>query len=184
MIKLNGVKKTYKSTTIRYLDRTFTQPCTLLIGQNGSGKTTLLKAIAQLIDVQGTIENTLSHIFVEEQPSFPEEMMVKDYLTLIQHLAKLKTAKRYQALIEGFKLNLHLDKPFKALSKGMRQKVHLTQALMIDRDLYLLDEPTTGLDQDAITQFIQWLKNEKAMVIIATHAQELFDTLTREEVYL
>ena len=184
MIRLENVKKTYKKATLSYPNIEINAPYALLIGQNGSGKTTLLKAISNLIHYQGTIHRSVKCLFSEENPHFPEDMIVKEYLSIIQELTRLTSLNRFNQLLKIFELNDHLDKPFKALSKGMRQKVHLTQTLMIPKQLYLLDEPTSGLDQTALKQLVNWLKDESAQILISTHTPDIFSKLNPYEIRL
>ena len=68
----------------------------------------------------------------------------------------------------------NLDKPFSALSKGMRQKTHLIASLAEARDAYLLDEPTSGLDDAAIGMLVKVIAERKETFIISTHQTSAF----------
>ena len=184
MIKVDNLKKVYKDTTLEYKSLEIKGKLTLIVGKNGSGKTTLLKALAKLINIEGVINQPYRCLFAEEQPSFPEEMKTLDYLVNIRALVKQDSHDRMMKLIACFKLDSHLNKPLKSLSKGMRQKVNITQVLMIPKALYLLDEPTNGFDNETLKNLVEWIKQDHAMYVCATHNQDVFMHLDKDCIHL
>ena len=79
--------------------------------------------------------------------------------------------RRIEAVVEICALELVLEKPIGKLSKGYKQRVGLSQALLHDPEVLIMDEPTAGLDPNQIKQFrdnIQRLGRTKTL-LISTH---------------
>jgi ABC-2 type transport system ATP-binding protein len=133
-----------------------------LVGANGAGKTTLIRCLLDLAARDaGTIE-----IFgiPARQPAararlayLPERFVPPHYLSgteFLQALAALAGVTYDRARAERVAAELELEraaleKPVRALSKGMTQKLGLAGCFILDRELYLLDEPMSGLDPAA-----------------------------------
>ena len=136
-----------------------------LYGINGSGKSTLFKMIAGIIDPDKgkiEIENNKRVGAVIENPGFIENETILynlKYLFSLLNTYDEKVEKSLEKLCEEFNLNLYNKEKIKNYSVGMRQKVSIIQAIMEDQDIILLDEPTRGLDQDAVKQFFNIMKN-------------------------
>jgi ABC-2 type transport system ATP-binding protein len=126
------------------------------LGPNGAGKTTTIRLILDLIrPTQGRIEvfgrDPRRDVKVRRRIGYlPGDLRLYERLTArelclyfghLRDLHGLGRAEEYAARLE-----LPLDRPIGALSKGNRQKVGLVQALMHEPDLLVLDEPTAGLD--------------------------------------
>jgi ABC-2 type transport system ATP-binding protein len=133
-----------------------------LLGPNGSGKSTTVKMIVglltptlgqvhwrgadihdQLLDYQTVIG------YVPEEPRLYSYLNAVEYLELVGGLRQIDRAtlkRRIGRYLELFGLASDLHTPLSAFSKGMRQKVLLSAALIHDPDLILLDEPNSGLD--------------------------------------
>ncbi len=156
-----------------------------LYGINGSGKSTLFKMIAGIIDPDKgkiEIENNKRVGAVIENPGFIENETILynlKYLFSLLNTYDEKVEKSLEKLCEEFNLNLYNKEKIKNYSVGMRQKVSIIQAIMEDQDIILLDEPTRGLDQDAVKQFFNIMKNyakkKDKIIIIASH--DLMDKL-------
>jgi len=157
---------------------------TLLIGLNGSGKSTLLKSMADLYYYEGDIEKNASMMYTDETMVFPEHMRINDYLNILIDMSKAASKTMKDSLLCLFDLEQHKEKKFKELSKGMKQKVNLIQALMENKDLYLLDEPMSGLDFESQIHFINHLKNSRKQYVIATHKEKTYEPLNAKKVYL
>lgn len=170
-----------------------------LIGLNGAGKSTTIKHIMGLMDpFSGTIE--VNGLTLKEDPinyrkkiSFiPETPMVYRSLTLREHLEMTAMAydipfdtlmNRANPLLELFRLDERLDWFPQDFSKGMKQKVMITSALVTNPDLMVIDEPFIGLDPIAIWDFEQLLLERKAKgnaILMSTHvlqnAQKICDS--------
>lgn len=132
------------------------------LGPNGSGKSTTMKMIAGLIEPSAgeilfdglTVRaDLLAHKrrigYVPEEPHLYEHLSGLEYLTMVAQLRALPpkvASNRIDGLLRL--LGLHPDRhaAISAYSKGMRQKVLISAALMHDPDLLLFDEPFSGLD--------------------------------------
>lgn len=159
-----------------------------LIGLNGAGKSTTIKHIIGLMkEKKGKI--TLNEKTVHEDPEayrtqlayIPEIPILYDELTLYEHLRL--TAMAYNLPKEMFEQRLdmllhefRMDKKLKwfpvHFSKGMRQKVMIMCAFLIEPQLYVVDEPFVGLDPLGIQSFIQLMikmKEQGAGILMSTH---------------
>ena len=156
---------------------------TILLGSNGAGKSTTIKSIIGLLKFEGEIEicgyNNLS---VEAKKCFgyiPETPVLYDGLSIQEHIDFIGNAyaiPNYQAKAEKylllFKLTEKRNSAAKELSKGMRQKLSMILALMIDPKALLVDEPMMGLDpksiQDTLDILVE-LKNSGVSILMSTH---------------
>ena len=132
------------------------------LGPNGSGKSTTMKMITGLIEA--TSGEILFHGeriqrdpiaykqrmgYVPEEPHLYAHLSGLEYLAMVGQLRGLSakpTADRIDGLLRLLALHGDRHVPISAYSKGMRQKVLLSAALLHNPDLILLDEPFSGLD--------------------------------------
>lgn len=144
-------------------------------GINGSGKSTLFKMICGILEQdQGEmIFDEDVHIgALIENPGFLDNETLRYNLQFLASLKNQTTPSHIQELCQLFHLDYHHRGKMKTYSLGMRQKAGIIQAIMENQNLILLDEPTRGLDQEAIHIFcdvITKLHNEGKTVIIASH---------------
>lgn len=150
-----------------------------LIGPNGSGKSTLIKCILNLIDYKGEILISSNKIAYS-----PEKLIMPDYLTVNQFLKTLLIAKHQNEENIQEKISLYLNyfdiKKYEntnlvKLSKGTKQKINLLQAILEQADIYIFDEPLSGLDKESkktFKQIICDLKKQDKLIIISTHHLE------------
>jgi ABC-2 type transport system ATP-binding protein len=137
-----------------------------LVGPNGAGKSTLLRMIcgsrkpssgkiqmtSQTHDAARSPGRALG--FVLDPPGIPGSMTARELLTIEQNSQSLPEhfAERASAV---FGIQDYAKRPFGKLSTGQRQRVALAAATLSDPDLLVLDEPTNGLDIEAI----HWLRD-------------------------
>ena len=127
------------------------------LGPNGAGKTTTIRILLDLLRPSAGRAEVLGTTPREGGPELrarigylPGDLTMNGRLTaraLLTHLANLRAgagADRIAPLAERF--GLELDRGFRGLSKGNRQKVGVVQAFMHEPELLILDEPTSGLD--------------------------------------
>jgi len=128
------------------------------LGPNGAGKTTTIKIITGLIrpdsgivkifDAPANSLEAKKHIgFLPESPYFYEHLTGYEFLNIHARLANVKDHKvRTNAFLDRVGLSHAADLPLFKYSRGMLQRIGIAQALIADPDLFILDEPLTGLD--------------------------------------
>lgn len=159
-----------------------------LIGLNGAGKSTTIKHITGLMEPkQGTIaingktckEDTTLYrsqfTFIPETPVLYDELTLEEHLELTAMaygLEKGTYEERMKALLKEFRLEKHF-KWFPAhFSKGMKQKVMILCAFLIQPSLYIIDEPFVGLDPlgiQSLLQIMEKAKKQGAGILMSTH---------------
>jgi ABC-2 type transport system ATP-binding protein len=133
-----------------------------LVGVNGAGKTTLIKCLLDFCDTDGGAIEVFSvpHTTTAARARIaylPERFNPPFYLTgrdFLRYMLGLYRAPYDEAEVARVFLALDLaptalDRPARAYSKGMTQKLGLAACLLSGKDLYVLDEPTGGLDPKA-----------------------------------
>ena len=156
-----------------------------LIGHNGAGKSTMFKMMLGLIPL------TAGEIRIDGAPVpgsdfravrrkvgyLPENVVLYDNLTgaeTLDFFARLKGVSPAQnaALLERVGLMHAAKRRVREYSKGMRQRLGFAQALLGTPRILFLDEPTTGLDPEAIRGFyaiLRQLKGEGVTMVITSH---------------
>ncbi len=157
------------------------------LGPNGAGKTTTMKIITCFMPpTSGSVSMDEFNIFEHQQEIrkrvgyLPEhnplylDMYVKEFLQFVGRIYKLEKSSlksRIDEVIEMMGLGREQHKKIGALSKGYRQRVGLSQALIHDPELLILDEPTTGLDPNQIQEILELIRNvgENKTIIFSSH---------------
>ncbi|MFY4774241.1 ABC transporter ATP-binding protein [Metabacillus sp. RGM 3146] len=159
-----------------------------LIGLNGAGKSTTIRHIIGLMDPQkGNISIdgfTFREKPIEYRKAFtyiPETPILYEELTLYEHLELTAMAygidkhtfeERLGPLLKEFRMGNRL-KWFPAhFSKGMKQKVMIMCAFLVEPRLYIIDEPFVGLDPLAINSLLEIMEKAKrqgAGILMSTH---------------
>ncbi len=200
MIELNNVSRRY-GAFLAVSDLSFsvdTGEIVGLVGPNGAGKTTTMKMITgYLVPTSGRLR--VNGIDVVEDPTsaqaaigyLPEmnpvdpEMAVQDYLVFIGRMRGLsgpELKERLRFAVGACQIEDRLVRPIATLSKGLRQRVGIAQAIIHDPAILILDEPTSGLDPNQIVEIrelVRELGRDKT-VILSTHIlSEVEETCTR-----
>ncbi len=158
------------------------------VGTNGSGKTTTIRHIMGFLKPQkGSCEvmgldcwkkasEIKNHVeYVPGEIAFPDLRTGTDFLKSQAELLKLKNMDYANYLIN--KLQLDTSANLKRMSKGMKQKTAIVTALMADKDILILDEPTTGLDPLMRVTFLDLLKEEKEKGKTILISSQMFNEL-------
>jgi ABC-2 type transport system ATP-binding protein len=166
-----------------------------LLGHNGAGKTTIMRMLSGYLEPTAgsiviggvdlatqaqTVQQQLGYL-PENLPVYPE-MMVADYLDYAATLKGISKKERYQevrgALVATDLVKRALD-PISTLSRGLRQRVGVAQAVLGRPRLLILDEPTNGLDPDQTEHMRQLIKKlaHRATIILSTHIMQEVDAI-------
>lgn len=160
-----------------------------LLGPNGAGKTTLLKILALLSGP------TTGEIFYNGQPLRQQAQDLRARIGVISHSSLLyggmtatenlrffgklygvpDLAARIQQVLEQVGLKYVFRDPVRTYSRGMLQRLAIARAIIHDPDLLLLDEPYTGLDQQAVAVLNEVLRRVAIAgrtVLLVTHSFE------------
>lgn len=154
-------------------------------GPNGAGKSTLLRAIAGLLRIStGTVH--LGATTIDDRAVWQESVgfaghldAVKSTMTVRQNLDAwaglfATDPKRTDQAMATFGLEEIAEQRAAECSAGQRRRLGLARLIMIDRPLWLLDEPTVSLDDQACAQFASMVQDHAAtggIAIIATHIE-------------
>jgi ABC-2 type transport system ATP-binding protein len=166
-----------------------------LLGHNGAGKTTIMRMLSGYlepsagaihiggIDLAGNaheIQQQLGYL-PESLPVYPD-MMVADYLDYVATLKGISRQQRYpavrQAILATDLAERALD-PVATLSRGLKQRVGVAQAILGRPRLLILDEPTNGLDPQQTSHMRSLIKrlSRRATVILSTHIMQEVDAI-------
>jgi ABC-2 type transport system ATP-binding protein len=173
------------------------------LGPNGSGKSTTVKMLTGLLEPSdGGIffrgENVLKNRlwfskrfgYVPEEPHLYTHLTGREYLQLVGRLRGMEKEPlehKSNSLLNLFGLADYRDTQMSSYSKGMRQKVLLSAALLHDPDVLILDEPFSGLDVTAALLFrrlLQALAAEGKMILYSSHVLEVVEKVCSEVVIL
>jgi ABC-2 type transport system ATP-binding protein len=174
-----------------------------LLGPNGSGKSTTVGMLIGLLEPSGgsvslngvDIRSDLIAYkqglgYVPEEAQLYTWMSGAEYLTFCARLRGLddgQIVRRVDALLTIFGLQTDRDAPMSAYSKGMRQKILLSAALVHNPSIIVLDEPCSGLDVGAtlvIRSVIQRLAASGRIVIYSSHELEMVEKVCTEVLIL
>lgn len=163
-----------------------------LIGNNGTGKTTIIKLIANIVKPKGgEIINTFSSIGYLSQINFNKRNAFSANVREIVSLGLKKKPFQFVSKAEYQKVDDILKKMglyelrnrrMDELSGGQQEKVRFAEVILSNPDLILLDEPTSGIDEDSKREIKHLLKslNERGKTIImVSHMQEDFPSGVR-----
>lgn len=158
------------------------------VGTNGSGKTTTIRHIMGFLKPQkGSItvmgldawkDSCEIKKYVEYVPgeiAFPDLVDGTTFLKAQAELLGLKSMDYANYLVD--KLQLDPSANLKRMSKGMKQKTAIVSAFMADKDILILDEPSTGLDPLMRETFVELLLEEKAKGKTILMSSQSFDEL-------
>lgn len=197
MIEINNLRKGFGAQDVltNVSLRLFPGENLVVLGKSGSGKSVLIKCIVRLLDpdagtieVLGTEVNSLDKKelgelrkkigFLFQSGALYDSMSVRQNLEFpLRRIKKNMTRKeiddKIHEALENVGLESALDKMPSQLSGGMRKRISLARTIVVDPQIMLYDEPTTGLDpvtSDEISALINAVKKKyKTSSIIITH---------------
>lgn len=199
MIELQNFSKRFKD---KIAVNDFSMICregeiTGILGLNGAGKTTILKAICGRhfatsgkvlvngIDASEETERIRNLTgFVMEQSNLPEELKVSEFLKMTYSLHCTSSSKNEcEEALSNVKKTFSLDsvwnEKIKNLSKGFKERVNFSQALVYNPPVLVLDEPASGLDPAQIMNMRKTVKflKQNHTIILSTHLMQEVDAL-------
>jgi len=192
-IEISNLSKTYKGKkfssveALKNLDLTVAEGEIFgFLGPNGAGKSTTIKTLVGLIPPTSGSASVMgvdisSHEsrrrvgYLPENPSFYDFLTAEEYLAFVGKVFNLPES-RLREQIDKVLKQLELwdarKRPMRGYSKGMVQRVGLAQVLIHDPDVYILDEPMSGLDpvgRALVKDIILELKSRGKCVFFSTH---------------
>ncbi len=191
MIIVNNVTKTYgKIIALNNVSFNFNNSSVIAImGENGAGKSTLLKICTGILPfdqgqiivdgfdiVKDSIKAREQIGYLPEMPDMYERLTGREFLFYIASLRKLNDPEdRIEEITKMIGINDFLDYEIGSYSKGMKQKISVTSAIMHNPINLLLDEPVYGLDPLTSRALQDFIKNRKGTTVIATHSTQLVE---------
>ena len=167
-----------------------------LIGHNGAGKSTTIKSLVSVINpTQGQIfvdgkELSTNRLeikkkigYVADSPDLFLRLTANEFWELVATSYDMTTAEveaRLGELLAIFDFASHRYEVIESFSHGMRQKVFVIGALLSDPDIWVLDEPLTGLDPQAAFDLKQMMRehaDKGNTVLFSTHVLEVAEQL-------
>lgn len=156
------------------------------LGPNGAGKSTTIKLVMGLLrPTSGStrimgVDSALSHSrrqvgYLPENPAFYDYLTAEEYLSFVGSQFKMDARllrTRSEEVLKRLDLWGARKRQMRGYSKGMLQRVGLAQTLVHDPDVYILDEPMSGLDpigRALVKDIVRELKNKGKTVFFSTH---------------
>jgi len=196
MLEIRGLTKYYRNIPV-VNDVSFAMrpgEVTGYLGPNGSGKSTTVKIVTALIepsrgkvflDGRDIREDLIG--FRRRLGYVPEEAILYGYMTGLEYLQLMGRLRglalevvdrRANDLLELFSLHAHRHAPIANYSKGMKQRVLISAALLHDPDVLILDEPLSGIDVSSAALFkhlLTELARRGKMILYISHVLEVVE---------
>ena len=193
MITVNNLTKSYgKITALNNVNFKFDNSHVIAImGENGAGKTTFLKICTGIlpfdhgeiiIDGYSIIKDSIKAReqigYLPEMPDMYDRLTGREFLFYIGSLRKLNDAEsKINEITKLIGIYDFLDYEIGSYSKGMKQKISMTSAIMHNPTNLLLDEPVYGLDPLTSKTIRDFIRNKKGTTVIATHSTQLVEQI-------
>jgi ABC-2 type transport system ATP-binding protein len=164
------------------------------LGPNGSGKTTTARMLSGLLEPSsGVVEYDGRDIrddllvyrrrlgYIPEEPHLYPFLSGREYLELIGRLREMPEtllARKIDGFLQLFNLSGAADQSIAAYSKGMRQKIVISAALLHDPDVVIFDEPETGLDVTTtmmLRHLVRMLASRGKAILYSSHILEVVE---------
>jgi Cu-processing system ATP-binding protein len=171
---------------------------TAVLGPNGAGKTTLIKSILGLVRPEGGQivvrgerlngdPDYRKHIgYMPQIARYPENLTGREIIRMIRGLRN-GDGTVDESLVEALEVGPELDKPFRTLSGGNRQKVSAVLAFLFRPEILFLDEPTAGLDPISSSVLKDRILEEREAgrtVVLTSHIMSEVQELADSVIYL
>jgi ABC-2 type transport system ATP-binding protein len=192
-IRIESISKSYrgkKRTLVRALQDLTLDICSGevvgFLGPNGAGKSTTIKILmgqiradagtAWLFDIPVHDANARKRVgYLPENPSFYDFLSAREYLDLVGRAFGMSTGaikQKSEHVLELLDLKKAAKRPIRGYSKGMTQRLGIAQTLLHEPDLFILDEPMSGLDplgRALVKEIMADLKKQGKTIFFSTH---------------
>jgi len=204
VVAVNNIKKRYKKgkTLIKALDGVSFSigagSVVGILGPNGAGKTTLLKIITGITvqDYGGVIisdkkntDDTRDKLgFLPENPSFFKNITAFELLSFSLSLMNKQYDKtKIEEILSLVNLKRNKNEKVRSFSKGMVQRLGIAQAIIHEPEIYIFDEPMSGLDplgRKMVKEIILSSKRKGKTVLFSTHNLDDIENLCDEVIMI
>jgi ABC-2 type transport system ATP-binding protein len=173
------------------------------LGPNGSGKTTTARMLAGLLepssghveyggrDIRDDVVRFRRELgYIPEEPYLYPFLTGREYLQLVGRLRELSEtllAMKIEGFLDLFGLSIAADQTIASYSKGMRQKIVISAALMHDPSVVLFDEPETGLDVTTtlmLRHLVRMLAARGKAILYSSHILEVVERVCDKVIVL
>ena len=199
MITINNVSKAYnkKHKVIEKLDLEIKDGEIFgFLGPNGAGKSTTIKCITGILDFEegeilingadikkNSVEAKKKIGYVADEHFLYEGLSGRQYVNFVLDVFQVPTEAREEKINEYasiFEMSGHLDEAISSYSHGMKQKISLIATLSHDPEVFILDEPMTGLDPEGsfnLKKLMAKLAEEGKTVFFSSHVLEVVEKI-------
>lgn len=203
MLEAHGVSKLFGQVrALNDVDLEIGPGVTGLLGPNGSGKSTLLKLFSgQLLPDAGHVTLLGRDPFRDaparqflglcpEQDKFYEEQTGYSFIEVLTRLQGFSASESRQRAAHALaRVGMTEDgkKPLAAMSRGMRQRTKIAQAIAHDPPVVLLDEPLNGADPVAradLIKLVRTLGEEGRCVVVSSHVLHEVEAMTHQVIFI
>ncbi len=172
------------------------------LGPNGAGKSTTMKMLTGYIAPSEGFARIAGHNMMEDRiegsrrlgylpengPLYPEmtPLGMLDFFAEARGMTKAKKKDRIEAVVEICDLSTVMYKPISKLSKGFKQRVGMSQALLHEPDVLIMDEPTAGLDPNQIRGVRKTMRrlSETKTILLSTHILQEVEAMANRVVMI
>lgn len=201
-IQVEGLSKTYgqQKAVDKISFRAVPGKVLGFLGPNGAGKSTTMKMLTGYLQPTsgsanlGGFDTQLQSLevrrilgYLPENTPLYTDMYVREFLSFVADTYQLaKPELKVKEVIERVGLGDEQHKKISMLSKGYKQRVGLAQAIIHDPQILILDEPTTGLDPNQLTDIRELIRNlgRDKTVILSTHIMQEVEALCDQVVII
>jgi len=166
---------------------------TCIVGESGSGKTTLLKLFNKLISPDGgeikyldksihdidSVQLRREVVMLPQSPAIYEGSVKENLLIGLKFSEKKDNPddETLKKVLEEVSLNKNLNEDAEKISGGEQQRLALGRIILLDPNVYLLDEPSSALDEETehlvIEKMVEHVRKAKKTLIMVTHTKKI-----------
>lgn len=161
---------------------------TALVGSNGAGKSTIINILTNLLkpDSGEIVRESQDVRYMPDDIDFPDTLTAEEIIRFLGNLKNVPVT-RQQELLENVGLQEASKMKVGQFSKGMRQRLNFAQSLMGESPLYILDEPTNGLDPYWIAHLkvtLEAERNNQQIILFSTHLLSLAEEIADQVILI